>query len=128
MIPNWFSASFISLFWPFSQNNIVWPLYILKKKEAGSQPGLPRSAGSRVDLPGRPGFTGPISRAGFCLDLDRSHARVDLPDWSGFQNYALKCREPVTYIDVPLLCAETLFTWLEIKYIWWNLNYWLFSY
>jgi hypothetical protein len=44
-------------------------------------------------------------------------SRVDLPGRSGFQNYALKCREPVTYIDVPLLCSETLFTWLEIKYI-----------
>jgi hypothetical protein len=45
MIPNWFSASFISLFWPFSWNDVVWPLYILKKR---------RSSLSRV-YPGRLG-------------------------------------------------------------------------
>ena len=34
-------------------------LYKKKKRETGSQPGLPGSPGFRVDPPGRPGFTGP---------------------------------------------------------------------
>jgi hypothetical protein len=39
----------ISLFWSFNQNDVVWLLYIKKKKEAGSHPGLPGSVGFRVD-------------------------------------------------------------------------------
>ena len=38
-------------------------VYIYNK--AGSQPGLPGSAGFRVDPPGRPGLTGPIPRLFF---------------------------------------------------------------
>ena len=37
----------------------------LKKKEVGSQPGLPGSPGFRVDPPGRPGFAGPTPRRVF---------------------------------------------------------------
>ena len=75
----------ISLFWSFNQNDVVWLLYI-KKKEVGSHPGLPGSAGSTR-------FRWANSQTGFCLDPDRSHARVDPPGRSGFQNYvSYSCR------------------------------------
>jgi len=64
ILHQWISASFISLFWSFSQN-VAWPLYIYKKKEVGLHSGLPGFAGSRIDLPGRPGFTRPTLRRVF---------------------------------------------------------------
>jgi len=47
-----------------------------------------KEGGSQLGLLGSTGFRRANSQAGFCLNPDRSHAWVDPPSRSGFQNYA----------------------------------------
>jgi hypothetical protein len=70
-------------------------VYIYKNRSGLNRvyPGRPGSGSTyRVDrVPGRPtestGFRRANSPADFCLDPNRSQARVDPPGRSGFQNY-----------------------------------------
>jgi len=66
--------------------NVVVVTANIKKKLTGSHPGL---TGSRVDPPGRPGFTGPIPKRVFAstrtgLRPGSAGSRVDPPGRSGF--------------------------------------------
>jgi hypothetical protein len=58
-------------------------VFVYKKKETGSQPGLPGSTG----------FHRANSQMGFCLNSDRSQARVDPLGRFEFQNTGMEDKE-----------------------------------
>jgi len=76
-----------SSFWPFKRpkRRHLTSLYIYKKRRPGLSRVYPGRSGS-----GSTGFYRANSQTGFCLDQDRSQARVDPPGRSGFQNTAYK--------------------------------------